>query len=118
MTDRRDVPEVVERCFAVLEAAAVAGRRCPGNDTGAVSSDLVGMLARAGRIKVEIYALNFRVVEIMTGPNAGRRTKARPHDSSPPWKVIDKNGSHTDTSVQRQIARQEPPPRPLSPSNK
>lgn len=120
MADRRKDPKSIEGCFAALEAAAVLGARCPLNDTMGVSADLVGLLARAGRIKVEISGHNYRQVFILTGPNAGKCTAENPlgHHA---WKIIDKNGSRTNGTFKatRPQPRQKPSaPRLLQPSNK
>lgn len=83
---RANNQSAVDACFEMLVAAALAGVRCPGRDDGA-TSDLTTALARAGRISVEIYALNYRRVVILTGEHAGKATAAAPSDHKP-WKVI------------------------------
>lgn len=118
---RTDNPEVLARCFAALERAAVQRLRCPENGTPDMAADVVRELARLGRIRVEIYTHNWRVVVIMDGPNKGSRTAERPGDLSPPWKVIDKNGSRTNGRPRDVGAskRQQPsPPRLLSKRNR
>lgn len=84
--------------FGLLERAALEGRRCPtldeigramheagvpGGPSGATSA-----LARDGRIRVEVFGKNYRVVTILTGPNAGKTTA--PHSRyTKPYRVID-----------------------------
>ena len=73
----------IEEGFAQIERAALAGERCPSthgtyNSSGTLSSGITTMLLREGRIKIEIYGRNWRVIEILKGPNAGKRTKEAP----------------------------------------
>ena len=73
----------IEKVFAQIERAALAGERCPTtrtteNATGTLLPGITTMLLNEGRIKVEIYGHNWRVVEILKGPNAGKRTKEAP----------------------------------------
>jgi DNA (cytosine-5)-methyltransferase 1 len=56
-------PDRLNAVFKTLEAAAVAGRRCPENGQHGVTSDIVVALAHAGRIRIEISNKNWpRVV--------------------------------------------------------
>lgn len=84
--------EQVQRCFEALQRAAVAGARCPLSGSDGVTSDLTAALAKSGRIKIEVYARNYRVVEILDGPNKGKRTRSAPvgHET---YKLIDKRGT-------------------------
>lgn len=83
-------PAALQRALDKVTAAAVAGVRCPTNPE--IGSDsFLPALARAGAIKIEIYAQNFRVVEIMEGAHRGARTAPRPGDSRAPWRVIYRN---------------------------
>jgi hypothetical protein len=79
--------------FAILESVAAEGKRCPQNHPdGPIKTATYSTLARAGRIRVEIYAHNWRVVTIMEGPHKGKSTARSPHrGSSKPYKVIDKD---------------------------
>lgn len=88
----------LERTYALIEQAAIKGERCPQNDPhGPLSSDLVSALARAGRVRIEVYVHNFRVVTILTGPNAGKQTARPPRPKGAqrrdPYKVIDAKGT-------------------------
>ena len=67
-----------DRAFAMLEAAAVAGTRCPMSDSIPGGSATVSTLAHGGRIFVEVFVHNFRVVTIMEGEHAGKQTAPPP----------------------------------------
>lgn len=74
-------------------AAALAGQRCPTNETmenpnGTIWQGATTELARAGHIKIEIYAKNYRVVTILKGPHAGLSTKPYPDRRAKPYKTI------------------------------
>jgi len=73
--------EALDRCFAELERAAVAGERCPMNGCGTdvVQSSLVNALAHDGRIRSEVGGKNWRTVTILVGPNAGKSTMQSPY---------------------------------------
>lgn len=58
--------------FAMLEQAAAGGERCPKTGENGLTSTLTGDLARAGRIRIDVYPHNFRVVTIMEGPHRRR----------------------------------------------
>lgn len=76
-------PELLDRAFAQLEAAAVAGKRCPFNDEIDGGATATTKLARDQRIFVEVFPHNWRVVTILTGPNKDKKT-APP--LNPRWK--------------------------------
>jgi len=85
----------IEAGFAAIEQAALRGERAPTNQTGenpagTLRSGITTELLKQGRIKVEIYALNWRVIEILTGPHAGERTKGPPNPSWQPYKILPK----------------------------
>lgn len=85
-------PRDIEACFAALERAAASSERCPFNGTHGVDSTATTALARAGRIRVAVYRLNWRVVTILTGPQAGKATAAPPGSYGPPHLTISKDG--------------------------
>ena len=67
----------IERDFGLLEAAAVAGERCPfSNPFGPISSASITALVESGRIRSEVYRHNWRVVTILDGPHKGKSTQA------------------------------------------
>ena len=81
----------IENTFKRLEAAAAAGERCPQSPPmGTLSSAAAGQLARAGKIRIEIFMHNWRVVTIMEGPHAGKQTQPPPagKGGGKPYKII------------------------------
>lgn len=82
---------LLDKTFAALEAAAAAGERCPQNyPFGPMKSGHSGALAKAGRIRVEIFHPNWRVVTIMDGPHRGKRTAPAPLGGKP-YKTVYKD---------------------------
>lgn len=84
-----------DELFAVLEECAVKGERCPTVDQLQYVHNIPttyqpARLARQGRIRVEVWRLNWRVIEIMEGPNKGRRTQEAPTGTAP-YKIIYKD---------------------------
>jgi len=75
--------ETLDRVFTLLVGAACRGERCPQQfPHGTLTNQeniAVPELARAGRIRVELYALNWRVVVICEGEHAGKHTALSPH---------------------------------------
>lgn len=68
-----------DEAFALIEAAALKGERCPqGAPYGPLQRNAVTALRRDGRIRFELYALNWRVATILTGQHAGKRTAPCP----------------------------------------
>jgi hypothetical protein len=112
---RRDYERLLRACFDKLEASAIANERCPQNDTFGVTSYLVGELARAGDIEVEVYADNWRVVRILTGPAAGKHTQM-PSAPGPVKRRLNKDGSFGNRRIAVLKSRRREPsaPRPLS----
>lgn len=82
--------EVLDREFALLESAAANGERCPQSvPHGPLNSSVTGALARSGRIRIEIFAHNWRVVTLLDGPHKGKQTMPTPHKGSRrPYKTI------------------------------
>jgi hypothetical protein len=98
--------EVLDRVFVLLEAAAVKGERCPQHEPHGpltnVENRALPELARAGRIRIELYALNWRVVVISEGPNRGKNTMLAPGKGTrKPYRVIMK-GDPPPPSQRRQ----------------
>ena len=56
-----------------------------------LAANVVPALCRQGKIRVEIYDRNYRVVVILQGPHKGKRTLAHPH-AKKPWRTIDADG--------------------------
>lgn len=92
-------PATLDAVFALLVECAVAKKRCPQNAT--ISDHVAGLglthgsstvlttpLAEQGRIYVEVYTHNWRVVEIRQGPHTGARTEECPHKNNGPYLVF------------------------------
>lgn len=89
--------------FALLEEAAARGDRCPqSRPHGPIVSGVITALARAGKIRSEVYVHNWRVVEILVGPHAGKRTAPEPtrHGTGKPYKVTDASGTRINGRLQ------------------
>ena len=104
----------LERCFAALEAAAIAGIRCPRN-SAIIRTDYIERLARDGRIACKIYGTGWRVVDILTGANAGIAT-APPPKEMVPWRSYGENGCTVDKFRHRERGRVTPRRRPSLPT--
>lgn len=108
--------ETLDRAFAAIEEAAAKGERCPTNDQLPGNNPL-GVLARDGRVRIEVFAQNWRVVTILDGPHKGKHT-LQPKTNSPPYVVIDKGGRHGSrygTHAQRQARLQREGRAPSAP---
>jgi hypothetical protein len=88
----------LDRDFALLVAAAVAGERCPQTSRRGVKSGptihvgSISRLVEEGRIRSEVFARNYRVVTILVGEHAGKSTAPHPNGFAP--YMID--GRHVD----------------------
>lgn len=82
--------------FNLMLATALAGKRCPMNDQLPEPSSYLTLLCRDGRLKVEVFDKNWRVVTILEGPHAGKNTASPPAGRSRlrPYVTIDKNGTY------------------------
>lgn len=96
----------MDREFAMLEVAAANGERCPQSDPhGPFKVGVTSALARAGKIRIEIYAHNWRVAQILVGPHKGKRTKATPYKGKGrPYKIIDTETQHDTAMTRRAIS--------------
>lgn len=97
----------LDKAFALLEATAIAGERCPQTAPfGPLPGPATGELARAGRIRVEIFAHNWRVVTIMEGLHRGKHTALSPYRGSKlPYKTIGKEVVHNTRVTRLQAER-------------
>lgn len=77
----------IDELMVMIEACVRTGERCPFNWEISYGSEVFRALANAGKIRIEIYSLNWRVVEILTGVLAGKRTMEPPHGGVP-YKVL------------------------------
>jgi hypothetical protein len=84
----------LEKCLAIVEAAAAAGERCPRNNSF-VRTELIEQLARDGHLLCTVYGDGWRVVEILTGAHAGAKTLPAPK-SRKPWRVYSECGCTVD----------------------
>jgi len=89
---RRPWPEIKQATFAAVEAAALAGERCPMLDQG-LNQRALTELAREGKLAIEISARNWRRVTIQVGPNAGKSTAGNPLPKASVYLTIDKSGT-------------------------
>jgi hypothetical protein len=102
MTSPRARALALDRNFALLEAAAVAGERCPQTSPhGPIDPGAISELFKAGRIRSEVYVTNYRVVTILVGPHAGKST-ARLGPWAMPWRI--------DGVMLKHLAEAEAPP--------
>lgn len=109
---------MMDATFARLERIAIAGERCPMRDelTTAEAAS-IGLLARAGRIFVEIYNKNWRVVTLLTGQHKGKCTLACPTGGSPyltvgvvtkrGGRIVVGNEKRSEPSAPRALSRAE-----------
>lgn len=101
---------IMDKAFPLLEQAAIAGERCPqSRPHGPLHTAATGLLARAGKIRVEIFSLNWRVVTILEGPHKGKHTARCPHGGSgKPYKVIERDDyRRSQPSAPRVLSREE-----------
>ena len=75
--------------FAALEQAAASGARCPITGTNGLTSNLTGALARSGKIRIDVYPHNWRVVTIVSGPHAGKSTAPPKNKDWRPYLTIE-----------------------------
>lgn len=94
----------VDHTFNMLEACATIGARCPINGRLGINKYAVYALAREGKIRIEVYHKNWRVVEILEGPQKGKRTAEPPGGAL--YRVVDSDGTHWPRrSMQRPLPR-------------
>lgn len=108
-----------EKAYEAILSAAVAGTRCPQDSREGVPGLPTGAIAplvRAGRLRIEVYAKNWRVAEILQGPHAGARTQEPPFRHSGPYLIRDAAGSRLTGRPRLAPVKRSGPsaPRPLS----
>jgi hypothetical protein len=112
--------ERIEATFAVLEAAAIAGKRCPMSSRYAdkgINSDDVAALTAAGRIFIEISSRNWRRVTILTGPNKGKSTAPNPDPKATVYQTVGVEGHKISGKLVDHETHKRPKPsapRPLT----
>lgn len=77
--------------FAMFERAAASGARCPKSGVDGLTSQIASGLARSGKIRIDVYPHNWRVVTILTGPQAGKTTAPAPNPKWRPYLTIEKD---------------------------
>ncbi|CAN7382697.1 hypothetical protein LJR220_003403 [Bradyrhizobium sp. LjRoot220] len=92
-----------DEAFAVLLVKAMAGERCPKSGSDGLTSQVTGDLARAGRIRIDVYPHNWRVVTIAEGPHKGKATAPPPNAKWKPYLTIEK-GSPTKPQYTARIS--------------
>jgi len=76
------------RNYRLILAAARVGARAPQSAPfGPLDSGITASLAKAGRIKIEVFAHNWRVITIMKGCFRGEHTQRRPGGGKP-YKIV------------------------------
>lgn len=104
-----NTPYDLDQVFKMIEAVALAGGRCPQRQPyGSLSgqeSDALLMLAGAGRLRIDIYAHNWRVITICEGPHAGTKTALPPGYS----------GQKSNRTFEKGYVRPSDRPRPSAP---
>jgi hypothetical protein len=90
-------PANLDRAFAILVEAAIAGARCPAtagpNKLPFLRSAHVSALAHAGRIRVQTSGHNWRQITILKGPHAGTKTAANPDPHATIYITMDRRGT-------------------------
>jgi hypothetical protein len=78
----------INKAFAMIEAVAINGGRCPQNDDLPFYRAL-DILAHIGKIRIEISGRNWRQVFLIEGPHVGKATAPNPHGHIV-WMIIGK----------------------------
>lgn len=93
----------LDEVFQILEKCAAEGRRCPENNApgcpDGVPHGTLPLLARMGKIRVEISGSNYRQITILVGRCAGKSTAANPKRHAVVWKTIDSGGMRQTNGV-------------------
>lgn len=114
----------LNRTLAMIVEAACDGARCPETTRSdyvkgervlirGLARGAATVLAAEGKIKVEIFARNFRRITILVGPHAGKATADPPFGKlAQPYRVVT-----TETYEFRRAKRPEPynPARRIAP---
>lgn len=88
--------------LARLQACALAGDRCPTNDV--IGARNIRLLVERGELRVEVYTLNWRTVEILKGEHAGKRTAECPYGEKPkPYRIIPSDDHSFKVGLRRKI---------------
>ena len=110
---KADWPALADICFALIERAAMRNERCPTNPQmakailGLGPSPATQILRKQGRIRVWLGGRDWRTVEVLKGPVAGRFTA---HNGSEVWAVVDHDGRRALDDHERWHLTDEVPP--------
>lgn len=107
---------VLDHVLALITDAAVRGARCPVVNEIERSLEQAGLpyggaarsvpvLARAGKLKIEVFRHNYRVVTICDGAHRGKQTAPCPDAKARPYLVISPSG---ETSRPQRLRRAAP----------
>lgn len=99
--------QAIAACWASVQRAAAAGEPCPHNDVDGVSTDTIRILAERHFIRALISGKNWRCVQILKGPHAGKSTLADPKGGRI-YKIIGAFGT-------QMIRKPAPPGQPSAP---
>ena len=100
-----------QRLFDTLVQAAVDGIRCPTNGDLRAYKEL-SSLCREGFVRSEVYEKNYRVIEILRGKHAGKRTAEHPGGRKP-YRIVDANGDRWVTRTDGGAPRVRHPDRKI-----
>jgi hypothetical protein len=100
--------EKLTHIFNLVVSAAIAGERCPENWKLPLSTG-ISQLCKHGRLKVYISGHNYRQVEILDGPHAGKRTAPDPQNHRV-WKIVGRTSETLRGGINRDrpYRRQQP----------
>lgn len=85
---KKDRSALRQKNYDLILASVIVGARAPQSKPfGPLDSTETSALAKAGCIKIEIYAHNWRVITIMEGPHKGKHTQL-PDPRGRPYKVV------------------------------
>ena len=108
------------RVYAIVEQAAVEGRRCPTNAEIAADLNALGLwkpvgttsipgilqqLVRQGFMTIRIYGLNWRDIIILQGPHTGKATLPPPYGGKPHIVIDQAERERRDKGVIRKQAK-------------
>ncbi len=89
---------ILDHLFDLMVHTAIEGQRCPTNDQ--LPDHSLPALARAGKVRIEVFERNWRVVTILVGPHAGKQTsRGSVRPEAKPYIVIDASSAPRRTSI-------------------
>ena len=100
------IARVDDFVFDLVAEAAAKGERCPKNieiwillqnaglPTGRSEYTVLEALGRQGKIRGKVSGRNWRTIEILVGPHAGKETRWDPCGGAGVHWILDRNGWH------------------------